>query len=63
VIAQDESGMQSNHWYTVARNGNDLETPVVVGQKAARRALRRLAAAGWKRGRFRAVRTELARVG
>ena len=42
VIAQDESGMQSNHWYTVARNGNDLETPVVVGQKAARRALRRL---------------------
>lgn len=42
VIAQDESGMQSNHWYTVARNGNDLEMPVVVGQKAARRALRRL---------------------
>ena len=42
VIAQDENGMQSNHWYTVARNGNDLETRVVVGQKAARRALRRL---------------------
>ena len=42
VIAQDESGMQSNHWYTVGRDRNDLETPVAVGQKAARRALRRL---------------------
>lgn len=42
VIAQDESGMQRNHWYTAARDRNDLETPAVVGQKAARRALRRL---------------------
>jgi PmbA protein len=42
VIAQDESGMQRNHWYAVARHHNDLETPVAVGQKAAERALRRL---------------------
>ncbi|MFO1371175.1 MAG: metalloprotease PmbA [Candidatus Competibacteraceae bacterium] len=42
VIAQDDGGMQRNHWYTVARDRNDLETPVAVGQKAAQRALRRL---------------------
>ncbi len=42
VIAQDEAGMQRNHWYTVARHRNDLEAPVAVGQQAAQRALRRL---------------------
>lgn len=42
VIAQDDSGMQRNHWYTVGRDHHDLETPVAVGQKAAQRALRRL---------------------
>ena len=42
VIAQDDSGMQRNYWYTVGRDHNDLETPVAVGQKAAQRALRRL---------------------
>jgi PmbA protein len=34
--------MQRNHWYTVARDRAELETPVAVGQQAARRALRRL---------------------
>ncbi|MDG4554743.1 MAG: metalloprotease PmbA [Candidatus Competibacter sp.] len=42
VIAQDTEGMQRNHWYTVGRDRDDLETPVAVGQQAARRALRRL---------------------
>lgn len=42
VIAEDESGMQRNHWYTVSRDRNELETPVAVGQKAGQRALRRL---------------------
>lgn len=42
VIAQDEDGMQRNHWYTVARDRDELETPVAVGRKAAERALRRL---------------------
>ena len=42
VIAQDESGMQRNHWYTVARDRAALEAPATVGQQAARRALRRL---------------------
>ncbi len=42
VIAQDDGGMQRNHWYTVARDHDELEAPVAVGQKAARHALRRL---------------------
>ncbi len=42
VIAQDDSGMQRNHWYTVARDRDALEAPAAVGQQAARRALRRL---------------------
>ncbi len=42
VIAQDDGGMQRNHWYAVARDRNELETPVAVGREAARRALRRL---------------------
>ncbi len=42
VIAQDDGGMQRNHWHTVGRDHNDLETPAAVGQKAAQRALRRL---------------------
>ncbi len=42
VIAQDAEGMQRNHWYTVARDRAELETPVAVGQKAGQRALRRL---------------------
>ena len=53
VIAQDESGMQRNHWYTVARDRNDLETPVAVGQKPRNGRCAGWAAAGWKRGRFR----------
>lgn len=42
VIAQDHREMQRNHWYTAARDRDDLETPVAVGQKAGQRALRRL---------------------
>ncbi|MCP5195661.1 MAG: metalloprotease PmbA [Gammaproteobacteria bacterium] len=42
VIAQDDEEMQRNHWYTVARDRNDLEPPVAIGQKAGQRALRRL---------------------
>ena len=34
--------MQRNHWHTVARDRAELERPVAVGQKAGRRALRRL---------------------
>ncbi len=42
VIAQDESGMQRDYWYTVARAAGNLESPESVGQTAARRSLQRL---------------------
>lgn len=42
VIAQDESGMQRDYWYTVARDANNLESAEMVGQTAARRSLWRL---------------------
>ena len=42
VIAQDESGMQRDFWYTVARASDALESPESVGQTAARRSLWRL---------------------
>lgn len=42
VIAQDESGMQRDYWYTVARDAKNLESPESVGQTAARRSLWRL---------------------
>lgn len=42
VIGQDASGMQRDHWYTVARDHTDLEPAAAVGRQAAIRALRRL---------------------
>jgi PmbA protein len=42
VIGQDDSGMQRDYWYTVARNAGDLEAPEQVGRESARRSLRRL---------------------
>src|SRR5271165_3559079 len=43
-IAQDESGMQRDFWYSVARSLAKLESPEQVGKEAARRTLRRLGA-------------------
>ena len=42
VIAADEQGMQSDHWYTVARDPRELEDGRAVGREAARRATARL---------------------
>jgi PmbA protein len=42
VIAQDDGGMQRDHWYTISRDAEDLEAPVAVGEESARRALARL---------------------
>jgi PmbA protein len=43
-IAQDESGMQRDFWYSVARSLAKLDPPEQVGKEAARRTLRRLGA-------------------
>ena len=44
VVAQDESGMQRDYWYSVARDANDLEAFESIGRQAASRAVRRLSA-------------------
>ena len=43
VIADDGSGMQRDYWYTVARSAGALEALPSVGQRAAERAVNRLA--------------------
>jgi len=43
-IAQDESGMQRDYWYSSARTLRKLDSPESVGREAARRATRRLGA-------------------
>jgi PmbA protein len=43
-IAQQNGGMQRDHWYSVARRAAALETPEAVGRKAAQRVLRKLGA-------------------
>lgn len=42
VIAQRGDEMQTNYWYSVARNANDLETAQQIGQKAAERTIKSL---------------------
>lgn len=42
VIAKDDSGMQRDYWYSVARNADALEAPARVGERAAARAVERL---------------------
>ncbi|WP_231471282.1 metalloprotease PmbA [Thioalkalivibrio sp. HK1] len=42
VIAQNDSGMQRDHWYSSARNPKWLEDPSIIGRTAAQRTLRRL---------------------
>jgi PmbA protein len=42
VIANDQVGMQRDYWYTVARDPDDLEQTEYVGNKAAKRTLKRL---------------------
>jgi len=42
VIAEDESGMQRDYWYTTARDAADLNSAESVGQRAGERAVRRL---------------------
>ena len=43
-IAQDESGMQRNYWFSNARTVTKLDNPEEIGREAARRTLQRLGA-------------------
>ena len=42
VIAKDDSGMQTDYWYSTSRKSNDLESPKNVGETAAKRTLMKL---------------------
>ena len=42
LLAQDPEGMQRDHWYTLSRDSNNLQTAQQVGEKAAERTLSRL---------------------
>jgi len=44
VIGKDESGMQRDYWYTLARDPELLESAETVGRKAAQRTVARLGA-------------------
>jgi PmbA protein len=44
AIASDGTGMQRDYWFSAARKLSRLQSPTMIGQEAARRALRRLAA-------------------
>jgi len=42
VVGQTAAGMQTDYWYSVARDADALESPQSIGQMAARRTVRRL---------------------
>lgn len=52
VIAEDESGMQRDYWYSSARSPEDLDSAVAVGKRAGERSLRRLGARRVKTGEY-----------
>jgi PmbA protein len=52
VIAQDDSGMQRDYWYTTARDPARLEAAEAVGARAASRTVARLSPRRVRTGRF-----------
>ena len=52
LIAADGNGVQSGHWYTMARDAADLETPEQVGRTAAARAVDKLSPSKPDTGRY-----------
>ena len=44
VIGEHDGSMQRDYWYTTARKASDMEDPIVVGEKASERTIRRLGA-------------------
>nr|WP_308439577.1 MULTISPECIES: metalloprotease PmbA [Deefgea] len=52
VIAEDDSGMQRDYWYSSARAHTDLDHAKAIGQRAGERALRRLGARRLKTGEY-----------
>lgn len=44
VVAEDNGALERDYWFTLARDHDDLEAPVAIGEEAARRTVRRLGA-------------------
>lgn len=44
VIAEDDSGMQRDYWYSSVRDATELENAAAIGRRAGERAVRRLGA-------------------
>lgn len=42
LLAESEMGKQRDHWYTISREANDLDSGKLVGEKAAQRTVSRL---------------------
>lgn len=42
LIADDDRGMQRDYWYDIARDAADLDSAVLIGQRAAKNTLRRM---------------------
>ncbi|MGL6040745.1 MAG: metalloprotease PmbA [Deefgea sp.] len=52
VIAEDDSGMQRDYWYSSARAHTDLDHAKAIGQRAGERTVRRLGARRLKTGDY-----------
>ena len=52
VVAADESGMQRDYWYDMARSAQELSSMEEIGRTAAERTLRRLNARSLPTGRY-----------
>ncbi|KPC53119.1 metalloprotease PmbA [Amantichitinum ursilacus] len=52
VIAEDDSGMQRDYWYSSVRDAAELENAGAIGRRAGERAVRRLGAQRVKTGEY-----------
>ncbi|GAB7129537.1 metalloprotease PmbA [Silvimonas sp. JCM 19000] len=52
VIAEDDSGMQRDYWYSSVRDATELENAAAIGRRAGERAVRRLGAQRVKTGEY-----------
>ena len=62
LIGEDNNGMQRDHWYSISRNADDLQSADDIGKMAAKRTLARLNARRLKTGKVPVIfQAEVAR--
>jgi len=52
LIADDDRGMQRDYWYDIARDGTELDSGKMIGERAAKNTIRRLNAKTVKTGSY-----------